>query len=358
MKIRDLYESVNNGKIISDIELQREIVYDNDKQVLVIDSIVKGIPLPAFYFWKNSDGNLEVLDGKQRIEAIKNFYQNNIIYNGKLWMQTEQSIQDKINDTEIKDIICTGDEQHKREIFRRINTLGVALSEYEVLNGLYHGEYLRGLSVYTENDRNAKKILGSSQRGKSKLTLLRLLGNIRHFSGSESINEYIKVNQNESFSNDQREISKYINFVSNIFDTYNQLPIYFSLSIKYLKDITIWKQNKIEINNRIQNYLKSDDSKLTDKSKEIEDIILAIVNGISVDPKRLFNTDDKKEVLKTVKQQNNKYECAICKQYFYAEEMQCDHIKPWSKGGRTVLSNAQVLCRACNINKSNFEIKL
>lgn len=80
MKIRDLYEKVNDGHIISDIELQREIVYDTEKQVLVMDSIVKGIPLPAFYFWKNEAGNLEVLDGKQRIEAIKNFYQNNIMF--------------------------------------------------------------------------------------------------------------------------------------------------------------------------------------------------------------------------------------------------------------------------------------
>jgi len=73
MNIKYLYEQVRDGKIISDIELQREIVYDTDKQVLVIDSIVNGIPLPAFYFWKNKDGILEVLDGKQRIEAIKKF---------------------------------------------------------------------------------------------------------------------------------------------------------------------------------------------------------------------------------------------------------------------------------------------
>ena len=75
MKIRELYEQVRDGKIISDIELQREIVYDQEKQVLVIDSLVKDIPLPAFYFWKNKEGILEVLDGKQRIEAIKKFIQ-------------------------------------------------------------------------------------------------------------------------------------------------------------------------------------------------------------------------------------------------------------------------------------------
>ena len=49
MTVKELYEKVVNGIIISDIELQRAIVYDADKQALVIDSLYHGIPLPAFY---------------------------------------------------------------------------------------------------------------------------------------------------------------------------------------------------------------------------------------------------------------------------------------------------------------------
>ena len=30
-----------------------------------------------------------------------------------------------------------------------------------------------------------------------------------------------------------------------------------------------------------------------------------------------------------------------------------DHIIPWSKGGKTVLSNLQTLCSVCNLGKSN-----
>ena len=32
-----------------------------------------------------------------------------------------------------------------------------------------------------------------------------------------------------------------------------------------------------------------------------------------------------------------------------------DHIKPWSKGGETVLDNLQTLCATCNLGKSNVE---
>ena len=180
MNIKTLYEQLRDGKIISDIELQREIVYDTEKQMLVIDSIVNGIPLPAFYFWKNDDGILEVLDGKQRIEAIKKFIENDIQYQDKLWKQTDKKVQDIINNAELSIIVCEGQEQLKREIFRRINTLGVPLSPYEVLNGLFHGEYLRGLTVYVGQDRDALRVLSSNSRGKNQYRILQLLMELKN----------------------------------------------------------------------------------------------------------------------------------------------------------------------------------
>lgn len=355
MNIKYLYEQLRDGKIISDIELQREIIYNTEKQVLVIDSIVNGIPLPAFYFWKNEDGNLEVLDGKQRIEAIKKFIENDIQYQDKLWKQTDKKIQEKINNTELSIIICEGQEQLKREIFRRINTLGVPLSPYEVLNGLFHGEYLRGLTVYVGQDRDTVRVLGANSRGRNQYKILRLLMGLKNLSSDrKTINDYVSKNQKNSFVDDQREIGKYIKFVSEIFDKYDQLDIYFNLARKYFKDSVIWKQNKDEINSRIRRYLKSDDAKLTEKSKEIEDIIQAIVNNISVDDKRLFSSDDKKEYLRKQKpNKESKYNCARCKKYFFEDELYMDHIDPWSKGGRTELSNAELLCRPCNIKKGN-----
>lgn len=353
MNIKYLYEQLRDGKIISDIELQREIVYDIEKQILVIDSIVSGIPLPAFYFWKNKDGILEVLDGKQRIESIKKFIENDIQYQDKLWKQTDKKVQDIINKTELSIVICEGKDQLKREIFRRINTLGVPLSSYEVLNGLFHGEYLRGLTIYVGQDRDALKVLGTNGRGKNQYKILHLLMLLKNLSKDE-IYDHVNKNQKKSFTDDQKEIGKYIKFVSEIFDKYGQLDIYFNLAKKYYKDAVIWKQKKNEINSRVERYLKSDDAKLTDKSKEIEDIIQAIVNNISVDDKRLFSIDDKREYLRTQKpNKENKYQCANCEMYFYKEELTMDHKKAWSKAGRTVLSNAQLLCNPCNIKKGN-----
>jgi len=350
MTIKELYEQVRDGKIVSDISLQRDIVYNTEKQQMVIDSIVNGIPLPAFYLWENEAGIMEVLDGKQRIHAITRFKENDLQYQDKIWKQTDIEAQKVIDACELPIIICNGTEEQKREIFKRINTLGVPLSRYEVLNGLYNGEYLRGLTAYVENDREAKKVLGANSRGNNQYTVLSLLKTLKRF---DNIDEYVKGRQNNSFDTDQREIGKYIRFIADVFDKYTELSIKFALALKYHKDFTIWKENRKDINSRIAKYLKSDDAKLTDKAKEIEDIILAVVNHIGVDDKRLFSRDDKLELLRKETSNGDKYECAVCGRWFTADELTVDHIEPWSKGGRTVLSNAQLLCRPCNSKKGN-----
>lgn len=357
MTVKELYDQVRDGIIVSDIELQREIVYNTEKQELVIDSLVNEIPLPAFYLWKNENGILEVLDGKQRIHAITRFFENDLEYKELLWKRTPSDIQQKICNTKLSIIICEGSEEKKREIFNRINTLGVPLSQFEVLNGLFNGEYLRGLTRFVEADKDAKKILGANARGKNQLKVLDFICLIQ---GVKNRRDYVDSHKDGSFEDDQFKITKYFRFVSSIFTDYSQLIFLLGLALKYHRDVSIWKEYKHEINKRLALFRKSQDYKLIpDKAKEIDDIIQTVVNGISVDPKRLFTHDDKlvlcAEAMKDeTRHDGEKIKCqGGCKQFYYKEELTVDHIRPWSKGGRTELSNAELLCRACNSKKSN-----
>ena len=45
--------------------------------------------------------------------------------------------------------------------------------------------------------------------------------------------------------------------------------------------------------------------------------------------------------------------CAICGQPFEFKDMHADHKIPWSKGGRTEISNCQMLCTTDNLKKGN-----
>jgi 5-methylcytosine-specific restriction endonuclease McrA len=43
--------------------------------------------------------------------------------------------------------------------------------------------------------------------------------------------------------------------------------------------------------------------------------------------------------------------CPVCKDRFEINDMEGDHITPWSEGGRTETCNLQMLCKNCNRRK-------
>lgn len=48
-------------------------LWDDEKQSRLIESLIIGIPLPTFYFDMEDNGSLIVVDGLQRLTAIKRF---------------------------------------------------------------------------------------------------------------------------------------------------------------------------------------------------------------------------------------------------------------------------------------------
>ena len=68
-----------------DPEYQREFVWELDDKVALIDSIFNNIDIGKFVFIHKDYGNeflYEILDGKQRMRAILDFYENRFQYKG------------------------------------------------------------------------------------------------------------------------------------------------------------------------------------------------------------------------------------------------------------------------------------
>ena len=63
-----------NGKLTIQPEYQRNYIYgDGKKDIAVIESVRKGYPIGLIYFNRREDGQLEVLDGQQRITSLGRF---------------------------------------------------------------------------------------------------------------------------------------------------------------------------------------------------------------------------------------------------------------------------------------------
>jgi 5-methylcytosine-specific restriction endonuclease McrA len=109
-------------------------------------------------------------------------------------------------------------------------------------------------------------------------------------------------------------------------------------------------------------YNEHKDKKLNAAS--LEKRIAELIDNDEVDNKRgiyeyLLTGDEKTLNLRTfdVKIKVKQYEkqkgiCPTCKKYFEIDEMEADHIIPWTKGGKTIDKNCQMLCKQDNRTKS------
>ena len=64
---------ISNGVLDLQPEYQRNLVWDNQRKSLLIESLLLKIPIPAFYLDEKKDGTKSVIDGLQRLSAIHSF---------------------------------------------------------------------------------------------------------------------------------------------------------------------------------------------------------------------------------------------------------------------------------------------
>jgi len=69
-------------------QYQRRSRWDNSKRSLLIESLLLNIPIPPIFLFEKEYGVYEVIDGRQRLETLKDFLSNNISLRGlKYWKE-------------------------------------------------------------------------------------------------------------------------------------------------------------------------------------------------------------------------------------------------------------------------------
>ncbi|ANQ17582.1 DUF262 domain-containing protein [Vibrio natriegens] len=158
-----IYERLSFDEIELQPDFQRkDRIWSAEKRSKLIESILMGLPLPAFYFAEKKDGDWIVVDGLQRITTVFDFMKDDFrldkleslddSYNGKLFSELSRLDKRKIREYQITAHVIDSESDKENlivELFHRINTYGVKLSDQEIRSAMYQGSsvtFLRYLS--------------------------------------------------------------------------------------------------------------------------------------------------------------------------------------------------------------------
>ena len=322
---------------------QREFIYDRKKKEAVIRSIKNNMPLNIMYWVKNNDEEFELLDGQQRTMSICDYVIGDFSVDHQFFHNLSEKEKENIEEYELDVYICEGSDDEKLAWFQTINIANVPLNNQEIRNAIYTGKWL-----FDAKARFAKSNCSAYNVGKDYLegnTIRQdfLETTLKWISDSKGIKieEYMAKHQHDNNANELWDyFVNVIEWVKSIFPQYRKIMDGLPWGIFYNK----YKNKALDpvaFEEEIKKLLLDVDIK---KPKGIYEYLL------SGNEKALqIRTFNKAEKIKQYEKQQGF--CNECRGGFTFNEMQGDHITPWSKGGKTETSNLQMLCGDCNRKK-------
>ena len=391
LAVKDLIEKVNKGEWKFDTTTQRQFIYNSGlikkvptecgmitKAGYVIYNILnKDIMLPAITIWHNTEtGDFNIHDGKQRTLSLYYFLTGYSIVtyrNGKAitnFNALSKADQDKLLNYQIVVQYNEGTTDEEKENFYEVNSNSINLTDYENLRAVSFGPYIYSFEDYINSlnldyvnpinrgeqaykfllalyDLNDSKQAGTADVSKKKLRDLiePKIGTIFNPNDGdfnlliETFNELSRIKfagNTKGLSEDiALSIARYIvrNYrgrIKDVIDLYREAGKQRNDILKWISDFN---------NNNLQTHKCFINAYLND--------------GIKLDPRRYFDESEKEIVIT-----RDGCRCAHvdpatglqCTETAYSK-LEMDHIIPWSKGGRTEVSNAQLLCKSHNTSK-------
>ncbi len=163
----------DSPKIILEVPFQRNQVWKSDRASQLIESIIMNVPIPPLYFSEEENGKWLVVDGLQRLIAIKSFYENEYALKkleiikeleGKKFKDLPQKAKDLLKDGLLRINVIKKDSHPdiKYDIFMRLNTGAVLLNAQELRNCLFRGK-LNNLLKNLVNNKTILKLLNQNK---------------------------------------------------------------------------------------------------------------------------------------------------------------------------------------------------
>lgn len=151
------------GRLAIRLPYQREFVYSKEQAEAVIQTVLKGFPLNVMYWVKVGTDRYEVLDGQQRTLSVMQYlkHQFSISIDGKkyYWNALPDDRFNAIMNYELMVYICEGEDSEKVDWFEVVNISGEKLSDQELRNSVYTGEWLSDAKRHFSKRKCTAKML-------------------------------------------------------------------------------------------------------------------------------------------------------------------------------------------------------
>lgn len=131
-------------------EYQRNLAWHPRQQSEFIESLIIGLPIPFLFFYQAPDGRMEIVDGSQRMRAMRAFLKEGLKLsdlvllpelNGFTFDELPEDRRNKFEDVAIRTIVLdtSTDASTRAEMFARINRSGTVANEAEIRRGSLPG---------------------------------------------------------------------------------------------------------------------------------------------------------------------------------------------------------------------------
>src|SRR6266571_1928958 len=159
--VRDFDEWTERGELVLAPKFQRREVWSDKARSYLIDTIVRGKPIPKIYMRQDTNPSSrrttrEIVDGQQRLHTVLTFLKNgfkiskthNDEFGGKFFSGLSEKTQRDILKYEFAvDLLQDMPDKDVYDTFARINTYGASLKAQELRNAKWFGDFKT--SVYT-----------------------------------------------------------------------------------------------------------------------------------------------------------------------------------------------------------------
>lgn len=334
-----------NGLLNVRPAFQREFVYKDKQRDEVINTIRKGFPLNVMYWVKANNGGYELMDGQQRTISICQYINGDFSINYQYFHNLTEEEKQQILDYPLMIYICEGNDKEKLDWFKIINIAGEKLTNQELRNAIYTGTWLSDAKKYfSKNGCPAYQI-----------------GN-KYLKGTPIRQDYLETVLGWIAAKENMELELYMaqhQHDANAFELWQ----YFNSVINWVK--AIYPNYRKEMCGVPWGLLYNEHGSKAFDAAALETEIKKLMQDEDISKKPgiysyLLDNDERHLSIRafTPKMKREAYErqggiCVKCNNHFELDEMEADHITPWSKGGATVADNCQMLCKDCNRRKSN-----